>query len=58
MTLTNIILNSILIPQFGGLGAAIATAMTMAMWNIWMYVLVVKYLGIHASALATFSTRK
>lgn len=55
--LSNIILNSILIPQFGGLGAAIATAMTMAMWNIWMYVLVVKYLGIHASALATFATR-
>ncbi|MGB3237266.1 MAG: oligosaccharide flippase family protein [Geitlerinemataceae cyanobacterium] len=52
--LTNIILNAFLIPQFAGLGAAIATAITMAMWNIWMYILVVKHLGIQASALATF----
>ena len=52
--LTNLVLNAVLIPRLGGLGAAIATATAMAMWNLWLYVLVVKYIGIHASALATF----
>ncbi|MEM9510236.1 MAG: polysaccharide biosynthesis C-terminal domain-containing protein, partial [Cyanobacteria bacterium P01_E01_bin.35] len=31
----NLILNAILIPTLGILGAAIATATTMALWNIW-----------------------
>ncbi|MDY6936502.1 MAG: oligosaccharide flippase family protein [Cyanobacteriota bacterium] len=52
--LVNLVLNVILIPKFAGLGAAIATATAMAMWNIWLYVLVVKNIGIHASAVVTF----
>ena len=45
----NIILNAILIPIFGIMGAAIATALTMALWNIWLHQLVVKYLGVKPS---------
>ena len=45
----NLILNLILIPLYGILGAAIATATTMALWNIWLHCLVVKYLGIKPS---------
>ena len=42
----NLILNSILIPTLGIMGAAIATALSMALWNIWLHQLVVKHLGI------------
>lgn len=47
--LTNLILNAIAIPIFGSVGAAISTAIAMAMWNIWMLILVVKYLDVHPS---------
>ena len=42
-------LNLVLIPQFGLLGAAIATAICMSVWNLWLHVLVVKHLGIRPS---------
>ncbi|MEM9274976.1 MAG: flippase [Cyanobacteria bacterium P01_F01_bin.143] len=45
--LLNIILNWILIPLFGITGAAIATSFTMALWNIWLCILVVRNLGIN-----------
>ena len=45
----NLILNAILIPAFGIMGAAIATATTMALWNIWLHCLVVKHLGVKPS---------
>ena len=45
----NIILNAVLIPTLGIMGAAIATALTMALWNIWLHQLVVKYLGVKPS---------
>jgi O-antigen/teichoic acid export membrane protein len=45
----NVVLNWVGIPMFGILGAAIATAISMAVWNIWLYRLVVKYLGINPS---------
>ena len=45
----NLILNAILIPLLGILGAAIATATTMALWNIWLHQLVTKYLGVKPS---------
>ncbi len=48
----NVILNAIAIPQWGSLGAAIATAISMSLWNIWLAVLVVKYLQIHPSIIA------
>lgn len=45
----NIVGNAIAIPLFGRVGAAIATSLTMIVWNIWLSVLVVKYIGIHTS---------
>lgn len=50
----NLILNGILIPTLGIMGAAIATASTMALWNIWLHQLVVKYLGVQPSIISTF----
>lgn len=52
--LLNLILNSILIPMIGILGAAIATAITMALWNIWLHQLVVKNIGVQPSIIAAF----
>lgn len=50
----NLILNSILIPTLGIMGAAIATAVTMAIWNIWLHKLVVKHIGVQPSIVSTF----
>jgi O-antigen/teichoic acid export membrane protein len=44
----NVILNVLLIPQFGPLGAAIATTITMIGWNLWAALLVFKYHGVIA----------
>jgi O-antigen/teichoic acid export membrane protein len=46
---TNIVLNAILIPKFGTVGAAIATAFSMALWNIWLTILVVQHIGVRPS---------
>ena len=46
----NIILNLMLVPIYGIMGAAIATAITMIFWNITMLVLVQKHLNINPSA--------
>lgn len=45
-TIVNIALNAIAIPLIGVLGAAVATAFTLAMKNIWLSFLVVKYVGV------------
>ncbi|NEQ80300.1 MAG: oligosaccharide flippase family protein [Moorea sp. SIO2I5] len=45
-TILNIVLNAIAIPLIGGVGAAIATAFSKALWNIWLSFLVVKYVGV------------
>lgn len=50
--LLNLLLNLIGIPRFGILGAAMATAFSMALWNIWLNRLVVKYLGVNPSIIA------
>lgn len=47
--LLNLILNALLIPKFGIVGAAIATGISMAVWNIWLTFLVVKYIGVRPS---------
>ncbi len=52
--LLNLGLNGILIPTIGIMGAAIATAATMAVWNIWLHQLVVKHLGIQPSFISRF----
>ena len=52
----NLVLNGILIPTLGIMGAAIATASTMALWNVWLHQLVVKYLGVKPSLFSTFKS--
>lgn len=47
--LLNVVLNAILIPFFGIVGAAIATSFTMIVWNVWLSILVVKYIGVRPS---------
>ncbi|NEP53268.1 MAG: oligosaccharide flippase family protein [Moorea sp. SIO3C2] len=42
----NVVLNGIGILLFGMIGAALSTAITFALWNIWLSVLVVKYLEV------------
>lgn len=54
--LTNLVLNAIAIPVLGTTGSAIATATTMALWNIWLHVLVVKNLGIYPSIFSTLAS--
>ncbi|NES01370.1 MAG: flippase [Okeania sp. SIO2F4] len=56
--LSNIVLNGVLIPIFGSIGAAIATSLTMAMWNVWLSFLVIKHLGIYPSVFYSFFRRK
>lgn len=49
VALAHVVLNVTGILLFGAIGAAIATAISFALWNVWLYVLVVKRLGIHSS---------
>ncbi len=56
--LINVVLNGILIPILGSIGAAIATSLTMALWNIWLVFLVVKNIGIYPSVFYSFFAAK
>jgi len=49
--IVNVVLNAFLIPFFGYNGAAIATAISMAVWNVLLWWLVRKHLGINTLAL-------
>jgi O-antigen/teichoic acid export membrane protein len=44
----NIALNLLLIPPLGMEGAALATATSVALWNVWLFVLVRRKVGIHS----------
>ena len=50
--LINIVLNLIAIPTLGIFGAGLATGLSMAVWNVWLNTLVVKYLGVNPSIVA------
>jgi O-antigen/teichoic acid export membrane protein len=54
----NIIFNGILIPIFGILGAAIATTLCMALWNIWLHQLVVSKIGVRPSIISAFRVER
>ncbi len=41
----NVVLNVLLVQQYGIEGVAVATAVSIALWNIWMLIAVRKYLG-------------
>jgi O-antigen/teichoic acid export membrane protein len=47
--LTNLVLNAFAIPIIGAVGAAMTTAFTMIIWNVWLSVLVVRYVGVSPS---------
>lgn len=47
--LVNVILNVIGLQVMGIVGAAIATALSMALWNVWLYGLVTRRLGVRPS---------
>ncbi|NEQ51643.1 MAG: flippase [Leptolyngbya sp. SIO3F4] len=50
----NVILNLVGIQMFGIVGAAMATAFSMALWNVWLYCLVVRNLGVRPSIIDAF----
>lgn len=52
--LANIILNLVGIHWLGIFGAALATAFSMMLWNVWLHTIVVKRLDVRPSILATF----
>lgn len=52
--LVNVALNFVGIHLFGIMGAAIATALSMVMWNVWLYALVVRNLGVRPSIVDAF----
>lgn len=54
--LINLVGNAIAIPHFGIMGAAITTTFTLVVWNIWMSILVLKYLGIKTWIFSNFFT--
>ncbi len=47
--LINLVLNAIAIPLWGTVGAAMTTAFTLTVWNIWLSVLVIKNLKVNPS---------
>jgi len=50
--LVNVVLNAVGISLFGVTGAAIATASTMALWNVWLHRLAVRSLNVRTSIIS------
>lgn len=49
--LMNLGLNFVMVPLFGAKGAALATTISLATWNLWLYCLVKLRLGIESTAI-------
>lgn len=47
----NVVLNLLLIPPFGVIGAAVATTVSLGFWNVWLWLVVRWRLGIRCSAI-------
>lgn len=54
----NLVGNAIAIPYFGILGAAITTTFTMIIWNVWLSILAMKYLGIQTWIFSSLFNRE
>ena len=52
--LLNLVLNLVGIHYLGVMGAALATAFSMMLWNVWLHTIVVKRLDVRPSILAAF----
>ncbi|MGH8624652.1 MAG: polysaccharide biosynthesis C-terminal domain-containing protein, partial [Gammaproteobacteria bacterium] len=51
--MVNIVLNATFIPIWGLEGAALATMGTTILWNVWLYILIKKHLGIRSFVFST-----
>lgn len=49
---TNVVLNATLIPVAGITGAAVATAASVVLWNVWLMIAVIRKVGVNPSMLA------
>ncbi|WP_204102177.1 MULTISPECIES: flippase [Spirulina sp. CCY15215] len=52
--LINLILNAIAIPLWGIVGAALTTALTLSIWNIWLVAIVMRKLEVNPTVFSTF----
>jgi len=50
-TLTNVVLNMLLIPKYGINGAAFATAVTLFAWNVLLWIAVARHVGVDTLAI-------
>lgn len=57
-TILNIVLNIILIPKYGITGAAVASALTLVVWNLMLVYFVARKLGINSSVINSLLFRK
>jgi O-antigen/teichoic acid export membrane protein len=51
-------LNLVAIPLLGAIGAAVATSVSLSIWNLWLHHLVVRHVGVHPSIMARVRARK
>lgn len=54
----NVVLNAVLIPTMGIEGAAIATAVSLVVWNVVLAVMVYRRIGVHTTALGVIGKRR
>lgn len=48
-TLINVVLNALLIPLYGVVGAAIATTSSLIIWNVWLLIVLIRNININPS---------
>ncbi len=53
----NVGLNLVLIPLYGLRGAAVATGLSMILWNLWLYRVAYRHVGVHSTFLARWFSR-
>lgn len=56
--LTNVVLNALLIPLYGTIGAAIATSISVVLWNLVLWFFVRKSIGIESTVIGVRKGRK
>ncbi|WP_457637195.1 oligosaccharide flippase family protein [Oceanithermus sp.] len=54
----NILLNLALVPEFGMIGAAVGSAVSMALWNVYLWWRVYKVMGVNSSFFGNASRRQ
>jgi O-antigen/teichoic acid export membrane protein len=57
VALVHVALNALAITAIGAIGAALATTISLSLWNVWLHSLVVRRLGIHSSVVARHWSR-